>query len=353
MCTAENISIDTIQEAHDLPIMALLRTNDPAHQLEEEDYSSCFDFSYHGLSLELERLGSEDILSILPQWTEDQAADFFFSKAVAPITPLSSESLDGRNFENPILDDMLCFLEQNPVAYDDKWQRAWDELLEVELGHDGTTNDDAAQTRSLSYARSRSQPLGGVGQVNGSVLVQDDLEDSIPPAASLPLEHYAWSHPDPAISMSMEEDISQVAEAEILGTPCRKRKARQADESRPCKRARGRPAGSTWRLVEVVSRITPVAQHFCWKRRCALWDDVLGQESWSSEDLSPYVLAGLPFLSLVVRPGGYGFPVPLVWDEKTQRFSGYNAMNQKWVRITCGEMARMLEDPSVGVMVSG
>ncbi|KAK6857632.1 hypothetical protein PG995_006459 [Apiospora arundinis] len=198
------------------------------------------------------------------------------------------------------------------------------------LGHDGTTNDDAAQARSLSSARSRSQSLGGVSQVNGSVLVQDDLEDSIPPAASLPLEHYGWSHPDPAISMSIEEDISQVAEAEILGTTCRKRKARQADESRPCKRARGRPAGSTWRLVEVVSRITPVAQHFCWKRRCALWDDVLGQESWSSEDLSPYVLAGLPFLSLVVRPGGYGFPVPLVWDEKMQSFSGYNAMNQKW-----------------------
>ena len=65
------------------------------------------------------------------------------------------------------------------------------------------------------------------------------------------------------------------------------------------------------------------------------------------------MLAGLPFLSLIVRPGGYGFPVPLVWDEKTQRFSGYNAMDRKWVRITCGEMAEMLEDPNVGVMVSG
>ncbi|KAK6858734.1 hypothetical protein PG995_005298 [Apiospora arundinis] len=162
-----------------------------------------------------------------------------------------------------------------------------------------------------------------------------------------------WSHPDPAISMPMEEDISQVAKEEILRTPCRKRKARQADESRPCKRARGRPADPTWRLVEVVSRITPVAQHLCWKRRCALWDDVLGQEAWSSVDLSPYVLAGLPFLSLVVRPGGYGFPVPLVWDEKMQSFSGYNAMNQKWVRITCGEMARMLKDPNVGVVISG
>ncbi|KAK6857503.1 hypothetical protein PG995_006330 [Apiospora arundinis] len=165
MCTAENISIDTIQEAHDLPIMALLRINDPAHQLEEDYYSSCFDFSYHGLSLELERLGS----SIL-----------FSSKAVAPITPLSSECFDGRNFENPILDDMLCFLEQNPAEYDDKWRRAWDELLEVGLGHDGTTNDDAAQARSLSSARSRSQSLGGIGQVNGSVPAQDDLEDSIP-----------------------------------------------------------------------------------------------------------------------------------------------------------------------------
>ncbi|KAK6854868.1 hypothetical protein PG995_009056 [Apiospora arundinis] len=180
MCTAENISIDTIQEAHDLPIMALPRTNDPAHQLEEDYYSSCFDFSYHGLSIELERLGSEDILSILSPWTEDQAAYFFSSKAVAPITPLSSECLDGRNFENPILDDMLCFLEQNPAEYDDKWRRAWDELLEVGLGHDGTTNDDAAQARSLSSARSRSQSFGGIGQVNGSVPAQDDLEDSIP-----------------------------------------------------------------------------------------------------------------------------------------------------------------------------
>ncbi|KAK8869125.1 hypothetical protein PGQ11_007800 [Apiospora arundinis] len=87
MCTAENISIDTVQEAHDLPIMALPRTNDPAHQLEEDYHSSCFDFSYHGLSLELERLGSEGILSILPLWTEDQAAYLFSSKAVAPITP--------------------------------------------------------------------------------------------------------------------------------------------------------------------------------------------------------------------------------------------------------------------------
>jgi len=353
MCTAENVSIDTVHEAHDLPIMALPRTNDPAHQLEEDYYSSCFDFSYHGLSLELERIGSEGILSILPPWTEDQAADFFSSKAIAPITPLSSECLDGSNFEDPILDDMLCFLEQNPAECDDKWRGAWDELLEVGLGHDGTTNDDAAQARSLSSPRSRSQSLGGVGQVNGSLPAQDDLEDPISPAASLPLEHYPWSHPDPIISMSMEADVSQVAEAEISGTPCRKRKARQADESVPCKRARGRPAGSTWRLVEVVSRITPVAQHFCWKRRCALWDDGLGQESWSSEDLSPYMLEGLPFRSLVVRPGGYGFPVPLVWDEKTQRFSGYNAMNRKWVRITYGAMDRMLEDPNVGVMVSG
>ncbi|KAK6858659.1 hypothetical protein PG995_005223 [Apiospora arundinis] len=353
MCTSENITINSAHEAHGLPIMTLPQTNDQAHQLEADYHSFCFDFSYHGLSLELEQLGSEGIMSILPPWTEDQTAGFFFSKPVVPITPLPLECLDGNNLEGAILDDMLYFLEQNPAEYDDKWWRAWDELLEVGLGHDGTTNDDAAQTRSLSSERSRSQSLGGVGQVNGSVLVQDDLEDSIPPAASLPLEHYGWSHPDPAISMSMEEDVSQLAQAEISGTPCRKRKARKADESRPCKRARGRPAGSTWRLVEVVSRITPVAQRFFWKRRGALWDDVLGQESWSSEDLSPYVLAGLPFLSLVVRPGGYGFPVPLVWDEKMQSFSGYNAMNRKWVRITCDEMARMLEDPNVGVMVSG
>ncbi|KAK7937515.1 uncharacterized protein PG986_014383 [Apiospora aurea] len=181
MCTAENIPIETVHETHDLPIMALPRTNDPAHQLEEDYYSSRFEFSYHGLSLELERLGREGILSILPPWTEDQAAYFFSSTAVAPITPLSSECFDGRNFENPILDDMLCFLEQIPAEYDDKWRRAWDELLEVGLEHDGTTKYDAAQTRSLSSARSRSQSLGGVGQVNGSVPAQDDLEDSIPP----------------------------------------------------------------------------------------------------------------------------------------------------------------------------
>ena len=65
------------------------------------------------------------------------------------------------------------------------------------------------------------------------------------------------------------------------------------------------------------------------------------------------VLAGLPFLSLIARPSGYGLPVPLVWDEESQRFSGYNAMDRKWVRITWDEMARMLEDPNVGVMVSG
>jgi len=220
MCTAENISIDTVHEAHGLPIMTLPRTNDPAHQLEEDYYSSCFDFSYHGLSLELERLGSEGILSILPPWTEDQAADLFSSKAIARITPLSSQCLDRSNFKDPpILDDMLCFLEQNPAECDDKWRGAWDELLEVGLGHDGTTNDDAAQARSLSSPRSRSQSLGGVGQVNGSLPAQDDLEDPISPAASLPLEHYPWSHPDPIISMSMEADVSQVADAEIPGNP--------------------------------------------------------------------------------------------------------------------------------------
>ena len=85
MCTAENTSIDTVHESHDLPIMTLPYTNGPAHQLEADHYSSYFDFPYHSLSLELERLGSEGILSVPPSWTEDHAADRFFSKAAQEV----------------------------------------------------------------------------------------------------------------------------------------------------------------------------------------------------------------------------------------------------------------------------
>ncbi|KAK8013639.1 hypothetical protein PG991_009232 [Apiospora marii] len=336
MCTSENITINSAHEAHGLPIMTLPQTNDQAHQLEADYHSFCFDFSYHGLSLELEQLGSEGIMSILPPWTEDQTAGFFFSKPVAPITPLPLECLDGNNLEGSILDDMLYFLEQNPAECGDKWGMAWDELFKAGLGHDETTIGDTVQAHSLSSARSRGQSLGGVGHVNGFRPAQDDPEDSVSLEASPPQEHRAWSRPDPAVSMSMEEAASEVPAAELSRNPCGKRKARQIDNPRPFKRARGHSAGSTRhkvsvRLVEVVFRITPVAQHFCWKRRCALWDDGLGQESWTSEDLSCYVLAGLPFLSLVVRPSGYGFPVPLAWDEESHRFSGYNAMNRKWL----------------------
>ena len=55
-----------------------------------------------------------------------------------------------------------------------------------------------------------------------------------------------------------------------------------------------------------------------------------GQKSRDNrEDLLGYCLAGLPFLSLIVRPCGDGFLISLVWDEKTQRFSGYDDINGK------------------------
>jgi hypothetical protein len=70
MCSAKNITIDTTNEAHGLPIMALPQKNDRAHQLKADYHSSCFEFSYHGLSLELEQLGSKGIMSIIPPRTE-------------------------------------------------------------------------------------------------------------------------------------------------------------------------------------------------------------------------------------------------------------------------------------------
>jgi len=109
MCTTKNITTDTANEAHALPVMALPQKNDRAHQLKADYHSFCFDFSYHGLSVELEQLGSEGIMHILPRRTEDQTADFFFKNSVAPVTLLPLECRDGSSLEGSILNDMLCF----------------------------------------------------------------------------------------------------------------------------------------------------------------------------------------------------------------------------------------------------
>ncbi|KAK7937569.1 uncharacterized protein PG986_014437 [Apiospora aurea] len=330
--------------------MTLPQTNDQAYRLEAGQYASCFDFSYPGLSLELEWLDCGSINSTLLPWTEDQAADFSYSEAVSPKTPLPSECLDGSNFGGSILGEILHILEQHPAECGDKWRKVWDELVKVGCEHDGTANDGTAQARSLSPASPYS-PSGGAGPVKSHLPAQDGPEDSAAPEASLPREQRAWSPADPAVPMPMEEAASELPEAGLSRIPCRKRKTKQTDSLRPCKRAKGCPAGSRQRvrLVEVISRIKPEDQHVHWDRRRVLWCEKDGQETWSREDLSTYVLAGLPFLSVVVRPGGYGYPVTLMWNEKSERFSGYNAMTRKWVRITCEEMAGMLENPAVGV----
>ncbi|KAK7937441.1 uncharacterized protein PG986_014309 [Apiospora aurea] len=355
MCTAGKITIDTADEADALYIMTLPQTNDRTYRLEADQSPSCFEFPYPGLSLELEWPDGGSIRSTLPPWTEDQAAYFFSSDAVSPETPLPSECLNGSNLGGSVLDDMLHFMEPNPAECGDMWWKAWDELVEVGFEHDGTANDDTAQARPLSPGSPYIPSLVGADLVKGYLPAQDDPEDSDSVETSLPREQRAWSPPDPAVPMPMEEAASELPEAGLSRTPCRDRRARPTDSPGTCKRARGCPDGSRQhklpvRLVKVVvSNITPVAQHFRWKRRRTLWCEDNGQETWSREDLSIYVLAGLPFLSLVVQPGGYGYAVTLVWDEKSERFSGYNAMNGKWVRITCEEMVRMLENPEVGV----
>ena len=202
-------------------------------------------------------------------------------------------------------------------------------VKEVGLGHDETMNDNTVQACSLIPEPPYGPSLGGAGQVKGYLAAQDDPENSVPLEASLPREHRVWSRPDPVAPMQMEEAALELPEAGLSRTPCRKRKAGQTGSPSPCKRPRGRSTRHkvSVRLVEVVSKITPDDQHFCWDRRRALWCGHLGQETWGSEDLSTYVLAGMPFLSLIMRPGGYGFPVPLVWDGKAQRFSHESKMD--------------------------
>ncbi|KAK6860861.1 hypothetical protein PG995_004497 [Apiospora arundinis] len=186
MCTAENITTNTADKAYALPTMTWPQTNDQAYRLEADQNSSCFDFPYLGLSLGLERLDGGSTRSTLSPWTEDQAADFPFDRAVSPKTLLPSECLNGSNLGIAILDDMLYFLGKNPAECGDKWCEAWEELVKGGVEHDGTSNDDTVQARSLSPASPSIPSLDGADLVKGYLPAQNDPEDSVSVEASLP-----------------------------------------------------------------------------------------------------------------------------------------------------------------------
>ncbi|KAK6860947.1 hypothetical protein PG995_004583 [Apiospora arundinis] len=186
MCTAENITTNTADKAYALPTMTWPQTNDQAYRLEADQNPSCFDFPYLGLSLGLERLDGGSTRSTLSPWTEDQAADFPFDRAVSPKTLLPSECLNGNNLGIAILDDMLYFLGKNPAECGDKWCEAWEELVKGGVEHDGTSNDDTVQARSLSPASPSIPSWDGVDLVKGYLPAQNDPEDSVSVGATLP-----------------------------------------------------------------------------------------------------------------------------------------------------------------------
>ncbi|KAK6860917.1 hypothetical protein PG995_004553 [Apiospora arundinis] len=68
-------------------------------------------------------------------------------------------------------------------------------------------------------------------------------------------------------------------------------------------------------------------------------------------DFGCYVLAGLPCLSLAVRPAGEGSPVQIFWDEHTRTFSGFDHMSGKALEIATDQIVEMLENPGIGVKI--
>ena len=104
------------------------------------------------------------------------------------------------------------------------------------------------------------------------------------------------------------------------------------------------------RLDSAVLDLGHDKQRIRWCGRKALWTGASG-DSWDGEDFGCYVLAGLPYLSLVVRPGGDGFPIDMFWDEHTRTFSGFDHMSGKALEIATDQIVEMLENPGIGVKI--
>ncbi|KAK7937434.1 uncharacterized protein PG986_014302 [Apiospora aurea] len=238
----------------------------------------------------------------------------------------SLPTLEECSMELSALDDVLAFIDSNP------------DLLDKALWFDSATI-----------------PSGELNSITDSSYSTPDTGGAAPiPNASTSPKSQAESTLDPATPVTEYKALPPVFGA-VTFPLCQKRKAGQSDDVIQEKRVKRWHCRKSWhgiyvRLDSAVLDLGHGKQHIRWCRRKGLWTGAPG-DSWDGEDFGCYVLAGLPCLSLAVRPAGEGFPVQIFWDEHTRTFSGFDYMSGKALEIATDQIVEMLENPDIGVKI--